>query len=500
MAEIITSLSQTPLPIPPIPGDISSLVSKDTIKNLKSSINPKSFGSQIKNIDTQKIISTVAQSKISQLYQEKAFLIQKEIKLDIDHQKNLLLLEQKKTPQVQIVNGETKEIPAKLTEEEYQSALIIENGGTLPNGQQVKGNYPEEKENIQKQKEEIQKSIDDILKDPFKEQKEKEKAFKESLKKSKKLTKEERKKARKEKSKAVLKNAAKTIVPVITLLLTNKIAEIIKQNNFIKKLVDSTNKIIKDANLSNDPVKLQNAKLARDNAVRIITSNENKIKNIQREIQKISIYINIFSIVVSIISSIPIPTSVPPGVGIPVSLIMRLVRLLERANRIISSLSAYLPIILVSLDKVISILNDYKSQLLNINGIIDTTAIESRNNNILTSPSGPKSFEKYKGYEFAIKEENNPKFNVRGFKRKYAVAIKSGIERFRSDYSFTLDPNDLIEQLKLLIDNNQQSLSTIQTNILPVSSNEQNPKILQRSQKTIQSEIDFLNKQQKNIS
>ena len=70
---------------------------------------------------------------------------------------------------------------------------------------------------------------------------------------------------------------------------------------------------------------------------------------------------------------------------------------------------------------------------------------------------GTTDFPEYKGFKFALREENNPKFEVRGNKRHYAVAInKQNIEQLKSDSSFTLDPNDLIEQLKLVID--QQNL------------------------------------------
>ena len=60
----------------------------------------------------------------------------------------------------------------------------------------------------------------------------------------------------------------------------------------------------------------------------------------------------------------------------------------------------------------------------------------------------------YKGFRFQIKEEQDPKFTVRGtIKRRYAVAInKLGVEVLKSEYSFTLDPNDLVDQLKLVID------------------------------------------------
>jgi hypothetical protein len=60
----------------------------------------------------------------------------------------------------------------------------------------------------------------------------------------------------------------------------------------------------------------------------------------------------------------------------------------------------------------------------------------------------------YKGFRFQIKEEQDPRFTVRGtIKRRYAVAInRQGVEVIKSEYSFTLDPNDLVDQLKLVID------------------------------------------------
>jgi hypothetical protein len=46
---------------------------------------------------------------------------------------------------------------------------------------------------------------------------------------------------------------------------------------------------------------------------------------------------------------------------------------------------------------------------------------------------------------------------VKGNKRHYAVSVnRDGVEVIKSDYSFTLDPNDLVDQLKLIID--QQNL------------------------------------------
>lgn len=59
----------------------------------------------------------------------------------------------------------------------------------------------------------------------------------------------------------------------------------------------------------------------------------------------------------------------------------------------------------------------------------------------------------YKGFRFYILEENNPKFIVKGNKRRYGVAKnRSGINILQSNYSFTLSPEILVEELKLQID------------------------------------------------
>lgn len=59
----------------------------------------------------------------------------------------------------------------------------------------------------------------------------------------------------------------------------------------------------------------------------------------------------------------------------------------------------------------------------------------------------------YKGFKFYLLEENNPKFVVKGNKRRYGIAKnKSGIEVLQSNYSFTLSPEILVEELKLQID------------------------------------------------
>ena len=420
--------------------NISTLISPDIVKNLNASQIPKAFGDQLPNISKATAIQAISSSTLYKLGKEKISLIEEGILLDLEHQKNLAKLEQQHTPSKKVVNGQVEEIPSQLTDEEYKTAVTIENK-----------NYAAAKLNLQERKNQNQKLIDDYVKDPFAKQKEAKKQRQEARKKLKAKTKTEKRKANIAKRKAIIQNAKKTLVPIITLLLTDSIARVIAQNDIIGKLVEDTNNVIESANLSNDQLKLDNAKITRDNAVRVIQSNEDKIIKINDQIKRITIYINIFSVIISILSAIPLPP-LTPGI-----IIKKIIDLLEKANKIVLALSAYLPTILISLDKAIQILEDYKAQLLPINGIIDTTAALTTNTS-LGLPFGT-NFAPYKGFTFALKEENNPKFNVRGNKRHYAVAInKQNVEQLKSDSSFTLDPNDLIEQLKLIID--QQNLQS----------------------------------------
>jgi hypothetical protein len=426
---------------PQIPSqqNVAALTSPDIVANLKASQPPQAFGDQLTIAAIAAGTNAALNSTIGRLYKQKADLIKEGIELDVQHQKNLLQLEKLHTPAKKVVNGQVEDIPPQLNDEEYNAAVKAENT-----------NYAAAKKNLQERKDKNQEEITKYINDPFAAQKEKRKKRKTAREIAKKRTKEEKQAARKQRRKAVLQNAKKTLVPILSLLLTNRIAEVISQNDRIQQLVNEANAIITVANESNNPTQLENAKVVRDNAIRVIQSNEDKIIKINEQIQRITLYITIFSTIVSILSAIPVPTSVPPGIGIPINVITRITILLEKANKIVLALSALLPTVIVSLEKAIQILEELKAQLLPINGELESKL-----------PPVPVRFgtdyPPYKGFRFALREENNPRFVVQGNKRHYAVAInKQNIEQLKSDFSFTLDPNDLIEQLKLIID--QQNL------------------------------------------
>lgn len=424
--------------------NVSGLVSPDILSNVKKSSNISSFGDQLPNIAAKGILSAASQSTLAKLYTEKAGLIKEGIASEINYNKRLIELEIRNTPTKKIENGKTVEVPAELSDEEYSRLVAI-----------TKLNYQEFQDNIQKRKEDNQKAIDNYLKDPFAKQKEKIKKRKEAIKKAKSRNKAEKRKARQQKRKAVLKSATKSLIPVLTLLLTDKISEIIAQNDTIKKLVNDTNKIITEANESGNQAKLDTAKAARDSALRVIQNNEDKITKINNQLKNIAIYISIFNTIVNIIAppllTVPTPSPAPDVVTSPKETFRR--KVYEPALKVLNTLTALLPTIIVSLEKAIQILQDYKAQLLNINNTIDnlTTPLLI---NTGTNAGNDESYSTYKGFKFAIRQEIGPRaLVVANNKRHYAVAIDTNdVEVLKSEPSFTLDPNDLIEQLKLIID------------------------------------------------
>ena len=167
----------------PQPGNVASLVNKDTLTNLKGSVSPKSFGDQLPKVAASAVIAAASQSTLARLEIEKVKLIQEGIQLDIQHQLTLLKLQQQNTPAKKVVNGQTVDIPPQLSDEEYNVAVTNENK-----------NYEEAKKILQVKKEKNKKDIQDYLKDPFAKQREAIKKRKEARAKRKARTKAEKRK------------------------------------------------------------------------------------------------------------------------------------------------------------------------------------------------------------------------------------------------------------------------------------------------------------------
>ena len=136
------------------------------------------------------------------------------------------------------------------------------------------------------------------------------------------------------------------------------------------------------------------------------------------------------------------------------------IRTLERILRIISIVVRILLLITrEALNGLVIEVQYQKSRLLPISDLIDKAIDNDLSPNEINAlvaqleGGGAVPNVSYKGFTFAIYEENDPKFVVDGNKRKYAVALdRSGFIVLRTQPSFTLNSDVLIEDLKLQID------------------------------------------------
>jgi hypothetical protein len=404
-------------------SNISSVISPDILKSISSSTAIKTFGDQLKDQAKEKVISVV-RNKAGELASELEQLIKDEQQAGVDHNNVLKKLE-------------TLYKQGQITKENYDKAVLAENEA-----------YDKQQESFKLRKTKLEKDIKNIIKDPYdkiKEDRKKRKALRQEKRAENKARDAE---AKRDANKKVIKNAAKTLAPIIALQIANQLSNIISQRAKLEELVDQVNAYIDTANT---PETANIATNLRNNTITLINNSIGKLQNLQTTLNQINTYLAIFNAIVTVLSAIPIPTSVPPGIGIPVNVITRIVKALEKANKLVSALNVVLAIASISLENEVKKLNELILRLKNIN----LDGLNSQQLSDLTSSiyNNVDQFPLYKGFKFKIKVEENKAFEVKGNKRRYAVATdRDGVEVLKSEYSFTLDPNDLIDQLKLVID------------------------------------------------
>jgi hypothetical protein len=407
--------------------NIASVTSPDIIKNISSSENIKAFGDQIKDQAKEKIIAG-GQDKIKEIGNKQIELIKQEIEAGLTKNNTIKKAEQ---------DYNTKQI----TEDQYDRIV-----------QDAQIAYDAKIKNINEEKKKLQQDINNIINDPYKKIKDKQKEIKEKIKKLKKQIQSKDKKAKKELAKKVLSNAAKTLAPVIALQLVNNFISVISQRKQLEELVNQVNEYIDTQVKDQSTVTI--ATNLRNNAVTLINNNIKKLQAIENIIKTITTIITTITLVVTVIErilSLPIPALLPVKV--------QLQPILQKILKLISAVNTVLVIVTNLLESEISILVEIRERLKEISLKLDGKTLDSLDDQEFTdlvnvfAPVGTLNFPSYKGFKFKLKEENNPKFVVKDNKRRYAVAIdRDGVEVLKSDFSFTLDPNDLIEQLKLVID------------------------------------------------
>jgi hypothetical protein len=240
--------------------------------------------------------------------------------------------------------------------------------------------------------------------------------------------------------------AAYAISRIVNIQL-NKLAQV---NARLGQLVDKTNDIILAAQTKED---LAKAKIARDAALAELQRAEDKLRQISKLLELIQTIVTVISLLIVIIEaiiSIPI-TQFSPLPLKPAVIIIKFTLLATALNVLIGAS-------LITLSGLIDDVAYQRSRLLPLGNILDEAtqkdlSPEEARNLLDTGGLGPVVGLEHRGFTFSILEEDDPKFVVAGNKRRYAVALdRSGFIALQSDPSFTLDPQVLIDELKLKID------------------------------------------------
>ena len=430
--------------------NVSSLIPSSINNTLSQISTPKAFGDQVINSSVTKL-KTSSLGKIEVLKNDIQVIVKKILDLEVKHVKTLEELNLKFNPP-----PPTKPL---LTQEEYTQSVNNENTS-----------YAEEKTLLEQEKLLIQQKLQDILNDPYKKIKDSSSRLNKRINLQKQRLDNKKNKEKKRLSLKVLKNAGKSLTPIIALQGTKLLFEIITNNQKLQDLVDNTNAIIDAAVTQQD---INNARVLRNSTLSILNDNERKLTSFAKIISNLNKIVFILSIILRLSKRIlPIPT--PPGftpdfVTPPKE---RFRFKYETAVKLVDGLNVLVAIFQGILDAQLDDLRDLKDQLKNVNDILDNITINNLSDSELqnfisdlqnqSSPINSTTYPEYKGFKFAIKEEETlgaqQAIVVRGnIKRRYAVAInKDGIEILKSEFSFTLDPTDLVEQLKIIID--QQNL------------------------------------------
>jgi hypothetical protein len=242
------------------------------------------------------------------------------------------------------------------------------------------------------------------------------------------------------KNKAKRKPSFDDIVEAIAFITTIILENIAINNTKIEKLVNDTNDIIFNIKTQTD---FDTAKIKRGTALNIILTNERLLDTIEKILEILNILTLILTAVIEILSLFPFT--------------LPLNKILLKIQTILNKINPLLQVALLLVNKLQENLAEHKARLAELGRILQGTIdqipklLKSLNNEGLGYLSGYD----YKGFQFFVKEEVNPQTRnvIQGNKRRYAVAInRDGNEAIRSSFSFTLDPDVLVEELKLIID------------------------------------------------
>jgi ribosomal protein S17E len=214
-----------------------------------------------------------------------------------------------------------------------------------------------------------------------------------------------------------IKVSASSVITLVGVLADYLLGTVSIGNKKIEKLVDQVNLFIKNIKTEKD---IQKARLYVNRAKLIINVNRQRLETIQTILSILEILIPLLDIILSLFKSNPVPSSVPPGVGVPLGAINTIDSKTKTLDDLKLAASVLLRIANKIVSKLLADLDYQESRLLPIEGLLDSglNNLTSQQIQNLGPQLGYLQGYDYKGFKFFIKEENNSKFVVKGNKRK----------------------------------------------------------------------------------
>jgi hypothetical protein len=395
-------------------SNISDLLPKDLAN--------KVGGQDIKNFGLQNIPKPAAFGQVTIIKEKLSDIGKQQSDLAIEHTSNKTKLE------ADYKSGQ-------ITKEEYDIK-----------SKKLDDDYALNQTKLNKQISDLNEQLSQQLLGPYKNINLKQQQLKTSLTAANLTMSQEEIQAQKEKALKALKNVAKTLALALSIPLVNELINLVVGNTKLKKLVKETNKIIDAAHTKST---LQQAKIKRDSAYNLLNNQYNKIKKVKNILQSIEIAIITLTLIISILKALP-AIKVNPALQSQV----------DKYKAIIDALALVLGIIVVCLQHEVTIILALEAQLHALGTVLEVNTIKSPDFQAILDDLqtiNDQNFGDYKGFKFAIKEDNTPGYSIKGNKRHYAVALdKYNVAVLKSDMSFTTDYQVLIDQLKIVID--QQNL------------------------------------------
>jgi len=486
-------------------SNVSSFIPEGVGNTLSQIQNPSSFGQQLANQAKQQVIGVVL-GPIQKLKDEIEKTIGAKIKLEVDHATAIFDITSKGIPTTTYDESGTQVVvPPIYSAEEVATNITKENDS-----------YNIQKIIIDNNLKTLNDRLQKIILDPYLKIKTdiaKAKLDKASLKTRIKALKAQ---MDTQKLKQLSLNIAKTIIVTTSSLLNQQLIKVITDNGALQDLVDKTNNIIDAAitiDELNQARIARNGCISKINAQEVRIQAAIKVLNtisiiliVFDVLDRILTILNIPSpfgiaakpLAILNVNSRTILQGISAAVAILLPVLQGAIFVLEDLKRQLHDVNSnleektllllndvelfdYLNQIKYSSDDPTSDINrrpdetdaEYADRLRNSTSLLnlleqqnpnaDSNTLQDllNNSNLSTlsglanqiTPNNTNNLGTYKGFTFITKEETDPKYNVSGNKRHYVVAIDTkNVERLKSDFSFTLNPQQLVSQLKIIID------------------------------------------------